>query len=361
MKKKILMLGNSHLVIFGFRGELIQEFIKNNYEVIVAFPNGPFGEGEKTSQEYGCEFIEIPMNRRGKNPFQEIILLLQYIKMIKKCKPDIVLAYTVKCDIYGGIACRILKTPFVPNITGIGKGLAEGGITKTITTMLYRIAARNARCIFFQNEHDKKFFQENKIFSDNNVILPGSGVNLEKYKELPYPDDSKVVFTYIARVMKAKGIEEFLIAANEIKRDNVEFHICGYCEENYKDVIKKAEEDGIVIYHGLVNDIVEIEKITHCIVLPSFHPEGISNVLLEGAACGRPLITTYHDGCRETVDDGVTGFLVMKKDSKDLIEKIKMFLQMTNEERRKMGHLGRIKMENQFSREIVIREYLKLL
>lgn len=360
MKKKILMLGNSHLVIFGFRGELIERLIKEGYAVTVAFPNGPFGEGEKTSQEYGCEFIEIPMNRRGKNPIQEIFLLRQYKKLIKKVKPDIVLAYTVKCDVYGGIACRQLNIPFIPNITGLGKGLDEGGITQKVTMMMYKLALKNAECVFFQNSQDRQFFIDNKIAFSRDRVLPGSGVNLDKYKPLPYPQSDNVVFTYIARVMKAKGIEQFLEAARTIKKEspNVEFHICGYCEEDYKTIIEQEEKNGIVVYHGLVKNVIDYERISHCIVLPTFHPEGISNVLLEAAACARPIITTNRAGCRETVDNGVTGYLIRERDSKDLINKMQQFLKLSTEEKRTMGIAGRKKIEAEFDRQIVVNAYL---
>ncbi len=365
MKKennRVLILGNSHLTVFGFRGELIQELKNNDYDVTVAFPNGPFGEGENTAKEYNCNFVEIDMNRRGTNPFQDMALIKKYIKLIKEIKPAVVLAYTVKCDIYAGIACRLLNVPFIPNITGLGKGLTEGKITKIITKELYRIAIKKSVCVFFQNEHDKQFFINNKIKFEQGIILPGSGVNLQKFKPLKYPSEgNRIIFTYIARVMKAKGIEEFLMAAKEIKGkyDNVEFHICGYCEEDYQDIIRKAEDDNIITYYGLVKDITEYEKNSNCIVLPTYHPEGISNVLLEAAASARPIITTNRSGCRETVDDGITGFLIKERDSNDLLEKMEKFLKMTNKEQEDMGLLGRKKIEKEFDRGIVVNAYMK--
>lgn len=360
-KKRVLLLGNSHLVIFGFRGELIQKLISEGYAVAVSFPNGPFGEGEKTSNEYGCEFAEVQMNRRGKNPFQDIALFIKYLKLIARCKPDVVLAYTVKCDIYGGLACRLLRIPFLPNITGLGKGLTDGGVIEKITKFLYKVAIKKAKCIFFQNEHDENFFKEKIIENQRCVLLPGSGVNLEKFVPLSYPSEKDpVVFTYIARVMKAKGIEQFLDAARIIKKkyQNTEFHICGYCEENYRDIIQKEQKKGTVIYHGLVDNVIDYIRISSCIVLPSFHPEGISNVLLEAAACARPIITTDHAGCRETVDDSVTGYLVKEKDSQDLINSIEQFLSLTMEERCNMGERGRKKVEKEYNRRIIVNLYL---
>ena len=358
--KKVLILGNSKLTVFGFRGELIEKLVKQQYEVVTAFPNGPFGEGTKISQKYGCKFIEIEMDRRGTNPFGDLKLLKKYVDIIKKEKPDVVLAYTVKCDIYGGIACRLLKVPFMPNITGLGKGLTEGKATKKITKMLYRIGIKKSQCVFFQNENDKKFFIGNKIKFKNSVVLPGSGVNLDKFQILPYPDDSIIRFVYVARIMKAKGIEQFLDAADEFKDNkNIEFHVCGFCEEDYKSIIEKKQNEKAIIYHGLVEDVSIIEKDCHCLVLPSYHPEGISNVLLEAAAMGRPILTTNRVGCKEAVIENITGYLIEEKNSEDLIEKINKFIKLTNDEKTKMGLEGRKHIESRYDRKIIVNFYLR--
>lgn len=357
MKTKVLILGNSHLVVFGFRGELIEKLISEGYEVVVSFPNGVFGQGEETSKKYGCRFIETQIERRKTNPFKDTQLVINYYKLIKKEKPDIVCAFTVKCDVYGGIACRLVGIPFIANITGLGKALTEGGPLKRITVMLYRMGLKKADMVFFQNRSDRKFFEDNDIRCKQSGLLPGSGVNLTKYQPLEYPDTEPVVFTYIARIMKAKGIDQFLDAAKALK-GQAEFHVCGYCEEDYKDIILKEQKNGTIIYHGLVDNIVDYEKISHCIVMPSFHPEGVSNVLLEAAACARPVITTNRPGCRETVDDGKNGYLVREQDSQDLIVKMKMFLILSYEKRRAMGLYGREKVTKEFDRQIIVDRYL---
>lgn len=360
-QKKILILGNSKLTVFGFRGELIQKLINLGYNVYVSFPNGPFGEGEQISKEYKCHFIETNISRRGTNPIDDLKLLNQYIKIIKKINPSMVLAFTVKCDIYGGLACRFLKVPFMPNITGLGKGLTEGKITKIITKFLYRISIKKSKCVFFQNENDKEFFIKNKIKFQDCVVLPGSGVNLDKFKILSYPNSKKIKFLYLARIMKAKGIDEYLEAAKEIKEENenVEFHICGYCEEDYKNIIDDYSNKNIIIYHGLVDDVVNYMKDCHCVVLPSFHPEGISNVLLEAAASARPIITTNMVGCKDTIINNKTGYLVEKKNASDLINKINKFIKLSNSEKKIMGLEGRNYVQDKFDRNKVIEEYLK--
>lgn len=361
MKKRVLILGNSGLVVFGMRGELIQRLVKDGFSVITSFPSGILGEGDVLAKEYGCTYMETSIDRRGTNIFRDAALLHSYIKLIKKVKPDVVLTYTVKCSIYGGIACRLMKIPYLVNITGLGKGLAEGGMKQKLLIMLYKLAVRSAQCVFFQNQSDRQFFAEHRIHYRKDDLLPGSGVNLEKYTPIPYPEDDRIIFTYIARVMKTKGIDEFLEAARTIKQKhpNTEFHICGFYEDDYKDIIEDAQKQGIVTYHGQVSDVRPYEAISHCIVLPTYHPEGISNVLLEAAACARPIITTNRHGCKETVDDGVNGYLIREKDSQDLIQKMRQFMNLSREERKAMGLAGRAKVEREFDRQIVVQKYIE--
>lgn len=363
MTKRVLMLGSSGLGIFGLRGELIRRLVKDGYEVIVSFPSGFLGEGRELAEEYGCSFVEIAVDRRGKSIFNDLELLHNYMKLMEECKPDIVFTYTVKCNVYGGIACQKLRIPYVMNITGLGKGLAEGGATQKLLIMLYRISAKSAQCVFFQNENDRQFFIDYGIKYKRDSLLPGSGVNLEKYGPMPYPEEEMFVFTYIARVMKTKGIDEFLAAADTIHREvtNTEFHICGYYEDDYREIVEIAEKKGLIKYHGQVSDVRPYEAISHCIVLPTYHPEGVSNVLLEAAACARPIITTNRPGCAEAVEDGVTGYLIREKDSQDLIEKMRKFMALPRQERIDMGLAGRAKMEKEFDRQIVVEKYMEEL
>jgi galacturonosyltransferase len=178
---------------------------------------------------------------------------------------------------------------------------------------------------------------------------------------MPYPADDKIIFMYIARVMRTKGIDEFLEAAKVIREDNpnVEFHICGFYEDDYKAVIENVQQQGIAHYCGQVLDVRPYNARSHCIVLPTYHPEGISNVLLEAAACARPIITTNRPGCAEVVDDGINGFLVRERDSGDLIEKMRKFIALSWEQRRDMGLAGRKKVEKEFDRQIVVQKYLE--
>lgn len=363
MAKRILILGNSSLVVFGMRGELIEKLVSDGYDVTVSFPSGSIGKEENPYKEYGCTYIETDIDRRGTNLFQDAALLKAYVKLLKRVKPDAVLTYTVKCSIYGGMACRMLKIPYIVNITGLGTGLANGGTKQKLLVMLYKAAVKSAECVFFQNQSDRQFFIDHGIRYKKDDLLPGSGVNLDKYVPIPYPAGETLVFTYIARVMKAKGIDEFLAAAKVLKQNNpnTEFHICGFYEDDYKAIMENAQEEGLVTYHGQVSDVRPYEAISHCIVLPTYHPEGISNVLLEAAACARPIITTNRPGCKEVVDDGVNGYLIRERDSQDLIEKMRKFMAMSWEARRAMGLAGRAKVEKEFDRQIVVQKYTEIV
>lgn len=362
MKKKVLILGNSKLTVFGFRGELIEKLIQDDYDVTVAFPNGPFGEGKEISNQYGCKFIELEMDRRGTSIFKDLFLLKEYIKIIRKEKPFCVLAFTVKCDIYGGMACRLLRVPFFPNITGLGKGLTSNFFVTSITKFLYKIGIKKSVCVFYQNNNDLSFFTSNKIYKGDSIVLPGSGVNLKKFKFKPIPSMDEFHFVYVARIMKAKGIDEYLSAANYFKNNNkIKFHICGYCEENYEQIIRDLDKKGIVIYHGQVNNVDEIVEKCHCLVLPSYHPEGISNVLLEASAIGRPIITTNNVGCKEVVINNVTGYIIEPKEPSQLIKTIENIINLSKKELEEMGKQGNIFVSEKYDRNIVVNEYMKAI
>lgn len=354
---RVLVLANIGLGLYKFRKELLQELVKD-HDVYFSIP---FDEYVEPIEQMGCTFFDNPyIQRRGTNPNKDIRLLLYYLKLMKTIKPDVVLTYTIKPNVYGGIACSILNIPYIVNITGLGTAVENSGILQKITIMLYRVGLRKARKVFFQNTDNRDFMLNHKVVYSNYDVLPGSGVNLDQYTLLPYPKEDTVNFVFIARVMKEKGIEQYLVAAKEIRKRYPEtrFHICGFCEQDYETLLEDLSKNGMVVYHGLVSDMKPIYQMAACTVHPSCYPEGLSNVLLESAASGRPIITTDRSGCREVVEDGVNGYVVKQQDSKDLIEKIECFLNLSLEERKDMGLAGRAKVEREFDRQIVIKKYL---
>lgn len=358
--KKVLILVNHDVVIYNFRKELVERLLQDGYKVYIS---SPYGERIDELVCMGCKHIEAKIARHGTNVIEELKLLHYYKKIIKEIKPDVVLSYTIKPNIYGGMVCGRLKVPYIANITGLGTAVENKGLMQSITTKLYRIAFKNINCLFFQNTENRQFFINKNIAVDKHRLVPGSGVNLEHFNVLDYPSEKTIEFTFISRIMKEKGIEQYIEAAEFIrnKYPNTKFHICGFCEEDYEDKLKALQEQGIVLYHGMQRDVRGILQKTHCTIHPTYYPEGMSNVLLESSACGRPIITTNRSGCRETVDDGVSGYIVEQQNSKDLIDKIEKFLKLSHEEKKQMGLDGRKKIEKEFDRQIVVNAYMKEL
>ena len=355
--KKILILANNDIGLYKFRKELIKELLKEN-EVYISLPYGKF---VSELINIGCKFIDTEISRRGTNPITDFKLVMKYKSIIKKLKPNVVLTYTIKPNVYGGLICRILKVPYIVNITGLGTAVENGGVLQSITLFLYKLALRATSCIFFQNKENAEFISSKEIVGGEQRLIPGSGVNLKDYYTLDYPNDEKINFLFISRIMKQKGIDQYLEAAEYIKDKypNTEFHILGFCEEEYENKLKVMQDKRIIQYHGMQNDVRKFHEISHCTIHPTYYPEGMSNVLLESAACGRPIITTNRSGCREIVDVEINGYVVEQQNSGDLIDKIEKFLKLSFKEKRQMGLAARQKVEKEFDRQIVIDAYLE--
>lgn len=357
--KSILILANSIVGLFSFRKEVVQALIDEGHKVYISIPRG-----EEVKEQYfidkGCSLLYQHIDRRGINPFQDFKLLYNYYKTIKRIKPVVVLTYTIKPNIYGGIASRINNVPQLANITGLGSSINGTGWLARFSLILYKLGLSKARTIFYQNEMIKIFCNKNHI-GKKGVLLPGSGVNLEWHGFHPYPsNDSIITFLFIGRVMKDKGIDEFLSMVKYIRSryDNVEFQILGGCEENYQLTLSQLQNDGLIKWHGSVSDIRPYIKSAHCTILPSYH-EGMANVLLETCAAGRPIIASNINGCKEAIDDGVNGFLCEVRNAESLMGKVEEFLHLSHNKKEKMGLAARKKVEKEFDRQIVVNKYLQ--
>lgn len=363
-KKKILLVGNCYTTIASFRRELVIELVKLGYDVYVAFPEHSHGEietGEDFAKEVGCHFLELRIERRSKKILKEVKAISELKKILVSINPDCVLTFTIKPNIYMGYLCKKRRIPYIMNITGLGSGLNDGTLRWALL-LLYKNVANGAEKVLFQNKNDYQCFAKGGYKGKNAIFVPGSGVNLHKYLVKPYPKSDPCCFLFTARVMREKGIDEFIEAAKAFgDRTDISFEICGDCEEKYDSVLKKLSEEGVIVYHGRVSDVIPYLEKSSCVIIPTFYNEGISNCLLEAAAIGRPIITTDRPGSRETVDDGISGFLVEEKNADSLIAAIKRFLDLSYFERETMGIMGRNKIEKEFNREIVIDIYLKLL
>jgi glycosyltransferase involved in cell wall biosynthesis len=354
---KILVLANFGMGLYNFRKELLEELINQQNEVYISLPNDEY---VPKLVSLGCQFVETPLERRGTNPIKDIKLLLHYIKIIKRMKPDVVLTYTIKPNVYGGLACRITKTPYITNITGLGTSIENKGIIQKITLMLYKAGLKKASCLFFQNETNLKFFIDKNMVKSKARVVPGSGVNLDQHPFEEYPDDDEENrFLFLGRMMKAKGIEELLQAAEIVKNEypNTQFDLIGGCEEDYYQQLAELNKSGIINYHGQQDDVHSFIKKSHATILPSYH-EGTANVLLESASSGRPVLATQVPGCKETFDENLSGFGFEVKSVDSLVETIKKFVNLPYEQKKAMGIAGREKMENKYDRKIVINAYI---
>ena len=303
------------------------------------------------------------MSQRGTNPIDDYILFKEYKRIISGVNPSIVVAYTIKPNIYGSVACRQIGIPIIANVTGLGMALENEGILKNISVWLYRWGLKKTDFVFFQNQESADFFKKHRIRAKAQSVISGSGVNLEKFCFMDYPEDNgEVHFLYIGRILPKKGIQQFIDAAQYFHEhySNVHFHIVGIKDDPYyTQQVLDLHEQGIITYHGKQFDIRPYVKNVHCLLHPSFYPEGISNVCLEASAMGRPVITTDKSGCRETVDDGVTGYIVKKQDSHDLIEKVEQFIKLPYAIKAEMGKNACRKVAEQFNRVDVVKNYLE--
>lgn len=362
-KKKVLVLVNDTTYAYNLRKELIQKLIEKQYEVVVACS---IRLKMDEMLALGCKVIDVEYGRQGTNPIKDIRLFTQYLGIIRKEKPDIVLTYNIKPNVYGGMVCRFLGVPYIVNVTGLGTAVENPGKLQMLTTRLYKWGVAGADCIFFQNEENMRFFRERSLIPKKAraCLLPGSGVNLQTHPALPYMPCDEVHFLFVARLLKEKGIDLYLAAAKRIagKYPNTRFHICGGCDDpKYLELVNTAQQEGYVCYHGEQEDMIPFFQTAHCVVHPTYYPEGMSNVLLEASASARPIIATDRSGCRETVESGKTGYLIPIQNEDALVQAIEDFMSLTWEERMQMGCAGRKKMEREFNRELVVQQYLEAL
>lgn len=355
---KILILANNDVGLYKFRRELLYELLKKHV-VYIALPNGEF---IKKLEDIGCKYIDIEFNRRGTNPLHDLKLIQNYMSLIKKIKPDLVITYTIKPTLYGGIVCRLKKTNYIVNITGLGTAVEKSGVLQKLILQMYKISLKKVVCVFFQNKSNMDFFYSRKLIKAKSRLIPGSGVNIAEHSFEEYPETEQCAdkFLFIGRIMKDKGIEELFEAAKKIKQEypKVSFDIVGGSDEDYFSEIDSLEQRGIIKYWNQQSNVHKFLKSCNAVILPSYH-EGMANVLLEASSTGRPVLASKIPGCTETFDEGITGFGFEVKDAEDLYCKIRKFVQLSYEKKIKMGISARKKMINEFNRQRVVDAYIE--
>lgn len=358
--RKILVLGNQARILYLTRFELIKELLDRGDELFVSVPESPYAA---PFTEAGCRVIDTPLDRRGLTPRSDYKLRGAYREIIKDIRPDIILTFTIKPNIYGVRAATKLGIPAIPTITGLGSSIQKRGFLQKFVFSLYRRTFKRVPVVFLQNTANAELFRLLGMARPTQIrLVAGSGVNLEKTPFQPYPGPEKPVrFLFIGRLMEEKGINEYIEAARRLRQvhPEVRFGILGYSEES--DIlgrVKKLSEEGVIDYFGYTSDVRPYIAEAHAVVLPSWH-EGMANTLLEAAASGRPVIASRIAGCVETFSEGETGFGVRPRDVDNLYRRLTEFMALPHEKRAAMGAAGRAKMEREFDRRQVNETYLE--
>ncbi|MDD6212404.1 MAG: glycosyltransferase family 4 protein [Clostridiales bacterium] len=360
-RKKVIVITNHSYMLYRFRKELIEAMMEQHEVVLVM----PFTGHEEDFQAMGLRCINTELERRGINPFTDLKLVKTYREILKKEKPDCVITYSIKPNIYAGYLCSRMRIPYYANVQGLGTAFQKAGLAQFVT-MLYKSAFRKVQKVFFENETNAEEFRQRGILGkEKQVVLHGAGINLKEYAYTPYQVNDPVHFLYLGRIMKEKGMDELFGAVRQLHGEGYPFilDLVGFFDEGndeYKNQAEQLEAEGILKYHGFQENPQPFYVKADCIVMPSYH-EGLSNVLLEAAAQGRPVITTDIPGCREAVEHRKTGLLCRAQDEDSLYRTMKEFLTLPVEEREAYGKAGRAKMEREFDKQAVVAETLNAI
>ena len=305
---KFLIITNHSYMLWQFRRELIEELLQKG-EVVISTP---FVGHEEDFAAMGCRCIETKIDRRGMNPWQEWKLFISYQRLLKAERPDLVITYSIKPNLYAGLLCQWMGISYASNVQGLGTAFQSRKLAM-LATVMYRTALRKAKTVFFENTGNARIFVQRRIIPKRKItLLHGAGVNLEEYPYQPYPsEDDGIRFLYLGRIMREKGMDELVSAMIHLKEEyeeKVQFDFVGFFEDDYKETVERMDREGIIRFYGFQENPKPFYAKAHCIVLPSWH-EGMSNVLLEGASTGRALICSDIPGCREAVTECRNGFL----------------------------------------------------
>jgi glycosyltransferase involved in cell wall biosynthesis len=362
----IVMTVNAAWNIRNFRLPLVTALLADGHRITVLAPPD---ESVAALRDLGCAFVPLEMNVKGLNPIEDIRLIARFRQLFADLRPDIVLSFTIKNNVFGAIAAKGLGLAFIPNVTGLGTAFLSGGVLQRIAEGLYRHAFARLPVIFFQNQDDRALFvARNLVAAQQPRLLPGSGIDLEQFAAVPLPEPSApVTFLMIARLLRDKGVVEFVDAARQIKRSHPEtcFQLLGAVSAQNRSAIALSVlegwvAEGVVSYLGTTEDVRPPIAAAHVIVLPSYR-EGAPRTLIEGAAMARPVIATDVPGCRAVVEEGRTGFLCAPRSAQALAARMGQYLALSPEAQAEMGRAGRAKMEAEFDQAHVVQAYRRAI
>ena len=364
--KTVMVVVNTSWNIYNFRLNLMKALRQDGFRVVALAPRDDYSI---KLQEEGFEWIELPFDNQSTNPLKELMQINSFYAVYKSVMPDILLHYTIKPNIYGTLAGKLLNIPSINNVSGLGTIFLNNGISSKVAKQLYRFSFKYAYRVFFQNDDDLNLFVKNGLVkSASTDRVPGSGIDVDKFKgsSSSIDESSPVVFLFVARLIREKGIEEYIDAIKMIKNmsfdKEIVFQIIGDLYPSNPSAIKEEElnswiADDLIEYLGYQDDVQPFIEQASCIVLPSYR-EGLSKSLLEASSMEKPIITTDVSGCRDVVVDGLNGYLCEVKNANSLKDKIVKMIHLTAKEREEMGKRGREKVINEFSDEKVIEKYL---
>jgi glycosyltransferase involved in cell wall biosynthesis len=362
----IIMTLNSTWNAWNFRKAMVEALIADDHEVTVL---APLAQNVRSVENLGCRVIHLDMNVKGLSPLDDIKLLFNLRKIFSQEQPDVVLTYTIKNNIYGALAAKSLNISIIPNITGLGTAFLAGGFLGMIVKILYEKALRQLPCVFFQNVDDSRYFVDHGIVQKDQIyLLPGSGVDLEHFHKTPFSNsEAGPIFLMISRIIKDKGVLEYVGAARELKQvwPHARFQLLGNAKSENRTAIdaltvQSWHEEGVIEYLGTTDDVRPFIAASNCIVLPSYR-EGAPRALIEAAAMARPVIATDVPGCRSVVEDEITGFLCRERSVASLVNACRKFLTLPLGRQAAMGRAGRMKIEREFDQKRVVNEYRKAI
>ena len=360
MKKKLIIIGNISSSTRVFRAELLESLVKTYAVWLIAqfMPNDL-----KFFTDMGVQCIDLPIDRRGKNPLKDGVLLMGYFHHIRAVKPDLVLTFTIKPNIYAGLVCRWLKIKYIATVEGLGTIFnTDASFVNHCVQRLYGLGIRKAEAVFYLNDYIREVLLKLGIKEQQLKYTPGMGVNLEKFTPQPYPPEHPFRILTIGRIMKEKGIGEVLVASDELIKQipDMEWHICGAPEKGEEHWLEEMSKRPWIKYHGVLADPRPMYAMVHVTTTTTYH-EGLSTVCIESGACARPVIGSDIYGVREVISDRITGFLISPGRVSDVVEKIGIFYKLTIGQRLEMGRAARQKVELEFDRKIVVVLYKKVI
>ena len=359
---KIAVVLNTSWNIYNFRSGLIKSLQNEGHEVYAVAPHDEY---TKYLIEMGCKYEKVIMDSRGANPVKDLALTFELYRIYKRIRPDVILHFTIKPNIYGSFAARLLNIPAINNVCGLGTVFLKKGFVYKVAKLMYRLSFRYPHKVLFQNQEDRDLFiHENLIDEKKTDIVPGSGIDLQKFVFESSPENKEFTFLLVSRLIHDKGIVEFIDAIQKLKEKGIHarYQLLGAIDEKHKrgipeKLIKSWIESKTVEYLGKVEDVREFIKKADCVILPSYR-EGTPRTLLEASSMGRPVITTDVAGCNNVVVNNFNGLLCRIKDPADLALKMEIMKNLNAEEREAMGRRGRNRMESFFSEKVVIQKYL---